>query len=104
MHRPSEAVGDTELTYAFIVFYRYRTMSMEEAEKAREFWTDFLKGEWPSDVRIVGNYKYAWGTEWNGFLLIETESAHTFFEFWPKFRDKTRWYVDNTRTIIGQKT
>ncbi|MGY5875524.1 MAG: hypothetical protein RTU30_07245 [Candidatus Thorarchaeota archaeon] len=91
------------MTYAFVVFYRFRMMSAEEADKARNFWKEYLSEHWPKELTILGDYKHAWGTEWSGFLLLESENPLTFFEFWPVFRDKTRWYVDNTRTVIGFK-
>ncbi len=91
------------MTYGFVIYYRFKLLTPEEAEKAREFWAEFRNESWPKDLEIVGNYTHAWGTEWNGWLLVETENPVTFFEFWPFFRDKTRWYIDNTRTIIGVK-
>jgi hypothetical protein len=93
----------TKMTYAFIVFYRFHLMDEEKAKKAKKFWTIFSKDDWPSDIKILGDYRHAWGSDWNGFLLIEVEEPERFFEFWPKFRDKTRFYLDNTRTIIGIK-
>lgn len=91
------------MTYAFVVFYRYHLMTPEEAGKAREFWSEFAKGSWPEQLPIVGDYKYAWGSDWNGFLLIESDDPQSFFEFWPIFRNKTRWYIENTRTIVAIK-
>ena len=91
------------MTYAFVVFYRFQMMTPEQAGKAKEFWEEFGRGNWPEHLKIVGDYKYAWGSDWSGFLLLETEDPQTFFEFWPIFRDKTRWYIDNTRTIIAVK-
>ncbi|MFX1273312.1 MAG: hypothetical protein ACFFAX_16640 [Promethearchaeota archaeon] len=91
------------MTYAFIVFYRFQLMDEEKAKKARKFWTVYSKDDWPSDIKILGDYRHAWGSDWNGFLLLEVEKPERFFEFWPKFRDKTRFYLDNTRTIIGAK-
>ncbi len=91
------------MTYAFCVFYRFRLLSPEESEKAREFWKVFSKEDWPQELKIIGDYSFAWGTEWNGFLLIESENAEMFFQFWPRFREKTRWYIENTRTVIGKK-
>ena len=59
--------------------------------------------KWPEELRIIGDYRFAWGTEWNGFLVLETDNPELFFNFWPRFRNKTRWYVDNTKTVIGLK-
>ena len=78
-------------------------MSSEEAKQAKEFWLNLTKEEWPDDIHIVGDYRHAWGTEWNGFLLMETNNPERFFEFWPRLRDKTRWFIENTRTVIGLK-
>lgn len=91
------------MTYSFVVFYRFMKMTPEEAGKAKEFWSEFSNKNWPEELVIIGDYRYAWGTEWNGYLLLETENPQLFFDFWPRFRDKTRWYIDNTRTVIGQK-
>ncbi|MHA1908650.1 MAG: hypothetical protein ACW98Y_15215 [Candidatus Thorarchaeota archaeon] len=91
------------MTFAFVVYYRFMKMTPEEAGKAKEFWSEFSRNDWPEELRIIGDYRYAWGTEWNGFLLLETDNPQLFFDFWPRFRDKTRWYIDNTKTVIGQK-
>jgi hypothetical protein len=91
------------MTYAFLVFYRFQMMTPEQAGKAKEFWEEFSKGSWPEQLQIIGDYKHAWGSDWNGFLLVETDDPQSFFEFWPIFRDKTRWYIDNTRTLVSIK-
>ncbi len=91
------------MTFAFIVYYRFVKMDAEKASKAKEFWREFVKNNWPEELTIVGDYRYAWGTEWNGFLVLESKEPRLFFDFWPRFREKTRWYLDNTRTIIGVK-
>lgn len=91
------------MTYAFCVFYRFRLLSPDEKSKSKEFWREFSNNEWPDELIVVGDYAFAWGTEWNGFLLIESENPELFFQFWPKFRDRTRWYIENTRTVIGRK-
>lgn len=95
--------GAIRMTYAFLVFYRHHLMTPEEAGKAREFWSEFTRESWPEQLQLIGDYKYAWGSDWNGFLLIESDNPQSFFEFWPVFRDKTRWYVENTHTIIAIK-
>ena len=92
------------MTYGFVIFYRFKLMTKEEAKKAKTFWKDIPKDNWPKNLRVVGDYSYAWGSEWNGFFLVETEKVEMFFEFWPLFRNMTRWYIENTRTIIGRKT
>ncbi|MBD3407693.1 MAG: hypothetical protein GF411_16365 [Candidatus Lokiarchaeota archaeon] len=91
------------MTYGFLVFYRYKLMAEQEAREAKEFWMKFSEESWPKELRIVGDYRYAWGTEWSGFLVVETDDPQMFFKFWPHFRDKTRWYIENTRTVIGIK-
>ena len=91
------------MTFAFIIYYRFMKMTSEEAQKAKEFWAEFSTKNWPEELKIVGDYRYAWGTEWNGFMLLESESPQLFFDFWPRFRNKTRWYIENTKTVIGHK-
>ena len=78
-------------------------MTSDEADKARDFWREYIETSWPKELNILGDYRHAWGTEWSGFLFLETDNPQTFFEFWPQFRDKTRWYVENTKTVIGLK-
>ncbi|MHA1741567.1 MAG: hypothetical protein ACTSVD_05690 [Candidatus Thorarchaeota archaeon] len=92
------------MTYGFVVFYRFKPMGREEAEKSRETWRRVRTEIWPKDLKIVGDYRHAWGTEWNGFLVLECDNPQVFFEFWPVFREETRWYLDNTQTVIGVKT
>jgi len=48
-------------------------MDEEKAKKAKKFWTIFSKDDWPSDIKIIGDYRHAWGSDWNGFLVIEAE-------------------------------
>ena len=91
------------MTFSFVVFYRFLRMTAEQADQAKEFWQEFSQKDWPEELHIVGDYRFAWGTEWNGFLFLETENPQLFFDFWPRFREKTRWYIENTRTIIGIK-
>jgi hypothetical protein len=97
------SLGVTLMTYGFIVFYRFQLLTPEQAGKAKEFWDEFGKGRWPEQLKLIGDYKHAWGSDWSGFLLIETEDPQSFFEFWPIFRDKTRFYIENTRTIVAIK-
>ena len=91
------------MTFAFVVFYRFKLMTSDEVEKARGFWREYIEKNWPKELTILGDYRHAWGTEWSGFLFLETKNPQTFFEFWPLFRDETRWYIENTRTVIGLK-
>ncbi len=103
IHEHYSSLGETKMSYGFIVFYRFQLMTPEQAGKAKEFWDEFGKGSWPEHLKLIGDYKHAWGSDWSGFLLIETEDPQSFFEFWPIFRDKTRWYIENTRTIVAIK-
>ena len=50
-------------------------MSKEEAERAKDNWHS-LKNGLPAGIDLVGEYTHAWGTEYNGFLLFESESAN----------------------------
>ena len=43
---------------AFLVFYRFKAMSDQEAQKASAEWND-LKKSLPSDVRLAGEYNHA---------------------------------------------
>jgi hypothetical protein len=86
----------------FLVFYRFMAMSPQEAQKASAEWDD-LKKSLPSDVRLAGDYIHAWGTEYNGFLIFEADSSDSFLPWWSGFKDKIRWYVDQTQTIVARK-
>ncbi|HYY67299.1 MAG TPA: hypothetical protein VE572_03020 [Nitrososphaeraceae archaeon] len=87
---------------AFLVFYKFKAMSDQEAQKASTEWGD-LKKSLPSDVRLAGEYIHAWGTEYNGFLIFEADSSDSFLTWWSGFKDKIRWYVDQTHTIVARK-
>ena len=51
---------------AFLVFYRFKTMNKEEAEKAKGEWENLRNGL-TSGIELVGEYIHdAWGTEYNG--------------------------------------
>ena len=50
---------------SFLVFYRFKAMNKEEAEKAKDDWQN-LKNNLPSGIELVGEYIHAWGTEYNG--------------------------------------
>ena len=47
-------------------------MNKEESAKAKIEWHELRNGL-PSGIELVGEYDDAWGTEYNGFLLIELE-------------------------------
>jgi hypothetical protein len=87
---------------AFLVFYRFKAMSDQEAQKSSAEWND-LKKSLPSDVRLSGEYNHAWGTEYNGFLLFEADNTNSFLDWWSGFKDRIRWYVDQTHTIVARK-
>ena len=87
---------------AFLVFYRFKTMSKGEAEKAKDEWHN-LKNGLPSGIELLGEYTHAWGTEYNGFLLFESDSADSFLDWWSKFKDNIRWYVEQTHTIAARR-
>ena len=48
----------------FLVFYRFKAMSKDEAQKANNEWRE-LKNSLPSGIELVGEYDHAWGTEYN---------------------------------------
>ncbi len=89
-------------TYVFLVFYKLDYLSPEDEEKARRQWEDIME-EWPAEVRFVGVFDHAWGTEYNGFIMMEGESMDAYVKFWKWFRDKIRWYVKETKTVIAVK-
>ena len=86
----------------FLVFYKYRSMTKDELEKASKEWRQ-LKVSLPEDVELIGEYNHAWGTEYNGFLLFEAEKADPFLDWWSTFKDNIRWYVEKTHTIVARK-
>jgi hypothetical protein len=87
----------------FLVFYRFKAMTREETERAKNQWNG-LKDTLPSGIELVGEYVSAWGTEYNGFLLLEAETADSFLDWWSKFKDTIRWYVEETHTIVARRT
>ena len=87
---------------AFLVFYRFKTMNKEEAQKAKEEWQN-LKNGLPSGIELVGEYTHAWGTEYIGFLLFVSNSADSFLDWWSNFKDTIRWYVEQTHTIAARR-
>lgn len=86
----------------FLVFYKYKSMTKEEAHKAALQWRELRNGL-PEDVELIGEYNHAWGTEYNGFLLFEAEKADSFLDWWSIFKDSIRWYVEKTYTITARK-
>lgn len=88
--------------YGFLVFFRFEKLSDEDAKKSKEQWEQ-MKREMPKSIKLVGEYYHAWGTRYNGFLLFECENADDFVKYWKEFKDKTRWYLAETRTILSKK-
>ena len=86
----------------FLVFYRFKAMNKEETNKAKDEWNG-LKDSLPSGIELVREYIHAWGTEYNGFLLFESNSADSFLDWWSKFKDTIRWYVEQTHTIAARR-
>jgi hypothetical protein len=86
----------------FLVFYRFKAMSKDEAHKANTEWRE-LKNSLPSGIELVGEYDHAWGTEYNGFLIFEADSSDSFLDWWSSFKDKVRWYVEQTHTIVARR-
>ena len=91
------------MTLAFLIFYKVKTLSNQEKEDAKREWSAF-KNKLPSDLKIVGEYEHAWGSPYNGVFIVEADDIQPFLEWWPKFRDNTRWYVTETRTITCTKS
>ncbi len=89
-------------TYVFLIFYKLKQLTDEEEERARREWEDIME-EWPPEVRLIGVYDHAWGTDYNGLIIMESESMDAFTRFWKWFRDKIRWYVPETKTVIALK-
>jgi hypothetical protein len=87
---------------AFLVFYLFKAMTKEETQKANDEWHE-LKNNLPSGIELIGEYTHAWGTEYNGFLLFEADSADSFLDWWSKFKDTIRWYVEQTHTIVARR-
>lgn len=87
---------------AFLVFYKYKSMTKEEAERATKQWHE-LKSGLPEDVELIGEYDHAWGTEYNGFLIFEAEKSDSFLNWWSTFKNSIRWYVDKTYTITARR-
>ena len=77
-------------------------MSKEETQKAKDE-QNGLKDSLPSGIELVGEYIHAWGMEYNGFLLFEADSADLFLDWWSKFKDSIRWYVEQTHTIAARR-
>ena len=86
----------------FLVFYRFKSMSSDEASKAKSEWSD-LRNDLPAGIELIGEYDHAWGTEYNGFLIFESETSDAFLDWWSRFKDKIRWYIEQTHTIAARR-
>ena len=87
--------------YTIIVFYQYRKLTKEEEERAQREWEELKKKFKDFGVRLVSNNVHAFGTEWNGFLIIEAEDFEDYVKFWKWLKDQIRWYINKTQTVIG---
>jgi hypothetical protein len=89
---------------AFLVFYRFKAMSKEQAERAKGEWQNIkIKNSLPSGIELVGEYIHEWGIEYNGLLLFDADSADSFLDWWSKFKDTIRWYVEQTHTATARR-
>ena len=87
--------------YTVVIFYRFRELSKEDEERVAKEWED-LKKHFPKfGVKLVSNNVHAFGTSWNGFLVIEAEDFDDYVKFWKWFKDRIRWYISMTQTVIG---
>lgn len=91
------------MVYTIVIFYRFKELSKSQEEKARAEWLE-LKSKLPEGIKIISNNRHAFGSNWNGFLIIESDNFEKYVEFWKWFKDLIRWYVSETQTIIGIKS
>ena len=89
------------MPWVFLVFFKFKEMDNEEADKARKRWNAFKK-QFPAGIKLLGEYDHALGTGYNGFILLESRSSDDFLNWWKKFKDEVRWYITSTKTIIGR--
>lgn len=89
-------------TYGIIVFFKFEKLTEEDEKIAKTEW-EKIKALFPKSVKLVGVYYHAMGTPYNGFLLLETTNMDDFLTFWKTFKDKIRWYVAETQTVISVK-
>jgi len=90
------------MRYVIVVLFKYKELSAEEEKKAREEW-ERLKKEFPKDIRLIRVADHAFGTDYNGFIVFESDSFEAYVRFWKWFKDKVRWYIERTQTFIGIK-
>jgi len=89
--------------YTILVFYQFKKLTKEEEEKAQREWSDLRKRFSDYGVKLLSNNHHAFGTSWNGFLVIEADDFDDYVKFWRWLKDKIRWYILKTQTIIGVK-
>ncbi len=90
-------------TYALFVFYKLKALTPGEEERTRREWEE-LKKKLPPGVRLTGEYRHAWGTNYNGIIVLEGEDFDKIHEAWHVFKEHVRWYVDETWTITTVKS
>jgi len=90
------------MTITAVIFYKFRLLTEEEEEKTKRDWEE-TKKNFPEGVRLISLNDHAWGTEYNGFMVIEADTFENFLRFWKWFKDKVRWYVERTKIVIGTK-
>jgi hypothetical protein len=92
------------MTLGFIIFYRVKDLSPKELADSEKKWEDYKKNKWLKSVKLIGEYAHAFGIGYNGFMVLEVPDYDAFLKFYNDFRDTTRWYVTETRTITGVKS
>jgi hypothetical protein len=91
------------MVLGFVILYRLEKLDSEKAREAKEKWEEFVKNKWPSEIKLIGDYHHAFGSDFNGFLFVEAPSFESFERFYRIFRDYTRWYLTGTYIVIGVK-
>ena len=86
----------------FLVFYSLRPLDSEEKKIAKNEWENITENL-PENIKLIGEYDHAWGTEYNGFLIFKSQTSDEFFDWWSDFKDKIRWYVERTHTIVARE-
>ena len=87
--------------YTIVVFYRYKKLSEEEERRVAEEWKRLKEEFGRFGVRLLSNNSHAFGTDWNGFLVLEAEDFDDYVKFWRWFKDRVRWYIEATQTVVG---
>ncbi len=83
-----------------VIYFKFRLLTEEEEEKTKKDWEDARK-QIPAGTKILSINDHAWGTKFNGFLVVESDTFENFLKFWKWFKDRVRWYVEETQVIIG---